>query len=396
MIMLCNLLFILVIFVTKTQAAYQNKLVVDCLNRNDNNGRYLINVFYADTSKGLRAHGIRGTCTPGSFQVHDLNERIGYAWVKGKSSSKAYIKVSSQQNVNGRYMYETWSYKGSKAFVLTSQKTNLQEHLQYRRFPNMIRCDGEDGRDRNGYCELSGPKRQSLKTDQAPYYGTVYQVKPVPFLQSTFQSLIYQGITKGGAIHGQYWDYRNGKWNKDDCYTFTARFSDGHSFEVTCPTKDFSSQQDATTKASALLRTLGQLPKFARSWLKTIAINGGGQGSRAGANSWRKSMTVNLTPSHINNAFTLFLHEGAHVGMLDIQNSQKWKTAQTLDPLFISSYAKGSPKHEDVSESFVPWLKVRQDPNSAQSLLIKQTIPNRLAVFDDLVCSKYPDTCLKI
>ena len=184
--------------------------------------------------------------------------------------------------------------------------------------------------------------------------------------------------------------YRNGKWNRDDCYTFQAFFSDGHSFEVTCPTKDFTSINDATVQSSAALRILGQVPKYARSWLRTIALNGGGAGSRAGANTGRKSMTVNLSTGILANAYTLFLHEGAHVGLFYIQNSAKWIQAKALDPVYISTYAKSSPNHEDVSETYTCWMWVQRYPNSAVALKIKNAVPNRLAVFDDLVLSQYP------
>ena len=95
-----------------------------------------------------------------------------------------------------------------------------------------------------------------------------------------------------------------------------------------------------------------------------------------GASSWRKSTTLNLARYIIQSAYELFLHESAHVALLYVEQSAKWKKAQQLDPLFISSYAKGSPKSEDVAKSIVPWMKVRSDPNLSQSQKIKQTIPN--------------------
>ena len=374
-------------------STYQNKLVVDCLNRPDNTGKFFINTFFADTSRGWRAQPLRGVCTPGSFVIFNLNEMIGYVWIKGESSAKAYFKVTSQQTVNGVYMHETWSYKGRTAFIVTSgdiMGASAPTFPGFPGFPLFSKCDKDDGINRNGYCELAGPNQTPLTTTKIPYSGTVYDISLAPVSTFTaFTGLTYTGITKGGAIHGYYWDYRNGKWNSDDCYTFTAHFSDGHSFEVTCPTKDFTSMSDSSSQASGMLSYLGQVPKYARSWLRTIAVNGGGPGSRAGANSGRKSMTVNLSKNIRSAAYKLFLHEGAHVGLLYIQNSPKWKTAKTLDPNYISTYAQSSPDHEDVAESYVCWVEVKRHPYSAQSSKIRKVIPNRLAVFDDLVLSKY-------
>ena len=383
-----------VLFSTSSAKIYQNKLVVDCLNKPGNTGRYLVNTFYADTSRGWRAQPIRGACQPGTLQVHSLKERIGYAWIKGESSQRAYFKVTSQQMLNGKYMYETWSYKGMSAFSVSSSVTAQEMFSQISGFPTFVRCDGKDGRDKNGYCELTGPKRTEFNTLRIPFRGTVHDIELTPVSsKTTFKSLVYQGITKGGAIYNKYWDYRNNKWNSDDCFTFKAYFSDGHSCEVTTPVKDFNTVANAKTKSEQMLRVLGKIPKFLRSSLKTIAINGDGKGARAGGNWWRKSMTLNLAGWIIRKAYTLFLHEGAHVELFNIQQSEKWKKAQQLDPIFISTYAKDNPMSEDVAESIVPWMKVRKNPHLVQSQIIKQTIPNRLSVLDDLICSKHPNYC---
>ena len=391
---ICFCTFFLVLWSEARTRTYPNKLVVDCLNKPDNTGKYLVNTFFADTSRGWRAQPLRGASQPASLQVHSLNERIGYAWIKGESSEWAYFKVTSQQMLIGKYVYEAWSYKGMSAFAVSSSSTLQKFFLQISGFPAFIRCSGMDGQNKNGYCELTGPKRTQFNTLRVPFSGTVHDIELTSVPSGTaFKSLKYQRITKGGAIHNQYWDYRNNKWNSDDCFTFTAYFSDGHTCQVTAPVKDFKTVFYAKSKAEQMLIVLGKIPKFIRSWLKTIAINGDGKGARAGANSWRKSMTLNLARYIIQSAYELFLHEGAHVALLYVEQSAKWKKAQQLDPLFISSYAKGSPKSEDVAESIVPWMKVRSDPNLSQSQKIKQTIPNRLAVLSDLICSKYPSYC---
>ena len=384
------------IFNTDSAWAYQNKLVVDCLNKPFNNGKYLVNTSYAYTSRGWRTQLLRGTCQQGTLQIYNLSEQIRYAWIKGESFAWAYFKVTSQQMVNGMYMYETWSYKQRSAFRVSSSIHTKQEILNISGFPTFIRCDGKDGRDKNGYCELAGPKPTLLNTWKTPFTGTVQNIQ----LQSegdhtAFQYLKYIGLFAGGKLYGKYWDYRNNKWNSEPCFTFEAYFSDQSVFEVTLPVVDFFFRNNAKHQAERILRVLGKTPAFSRSWLKTIAINGDGEGARAGFNSARLSMTLNLAPWVIRNAYKLFLHEGAHVGsvFVDIVQSDKWKRAQGLDPLFISTHAKDNPNSEDVPESFVPWMKVKKHPNSLQSQLIKWTIPNRLAVFDDLICSNYPSFC---
>ena len=113
-----------------------------------------MNTYYTDTSGGLRVLPLRGTCNAGTFQVHNSNEQIGYAWIKGESKQYVCFKVTSQQMVNGRYMYETWSFKGRSAFIVLSYTYAPKETFKVPGFPEIVRCDSNDGRDRDGHCEL--------------------------------------------------------------------------------------------------------------------------------------------------------------------------------------------------------------------------------------------------
>ena len=383
-----------VLFNMSSAWGHYNKLIVDCINKPFNNGRYLVNTYYTDTSRELRALPLRGSCKPGTLQVHSFYEQIGYAWIKGESYAWAYFKVTSQQMVNGRYMYETWSYKGRSAFSVSSSIYTRKESLKVPGFPEFARCDGNDGRDRNGYCELTGPVRTQLNTNRIPFTGTAQDIdlKSTTF-NTAFRYLTYRGVTAGGAIYGKYWDYRNNYWNSDRCFTFEAHFSDQHSFEVTTPKKDFFLQSHAKYKAEQILRVLGKTPVFVRSTLRTIAINGDGRGAGAGSNRERKSMSLNLADWVIQNAYKLFLQLGAQVELHYIEQSEKWKRAQELDPLFISTYARDNPNSQDVAESFVAWMLVRRYSTSYQSQMIKRTIPNRIAVLDDFICSNNPNFC---
>ena len=121
--LLCFRSFFVVLLSAVSTRTYPNKLVVDCLRKPGNIGKYLVNTFYANTSRGWRAQPMRGACQPSTLQIYSLNERIEYAWIKGESSEWAYFKVTSQQMLNGKYMYETWWYKGMSAFAMSSSST---------------------------------------------------------------------------------------------------------------------------------------------------------------------------------------------------------------------------------------------------------------------------------
>ena len=377
-----------------------NKVIVDCLNRPDNTGKFLIKVYFANMTQGWRSKELIGACTPGSFVNFYVDELVGYVWIKAQSLKRAYFKIATQQPINGVYTRQSWSYEGKSAFITTSGHIEVVPALTG--FPSFIRCDSCGGVNGDGMCELSGSAKQPL-SKIIPYKSTVHDIALGPKASYTeFLGLTNVGITQGGSL-GRYWDFRSNSWVSDDCYTFTANFSDGHSFEVTCPTRDFASLHEARTKSSEILVVVGQVPKYIRDWIKTIAVNGGGPGSRAGTNLTRMSFNLNLGSWIQPIAYKLFLHEGSHEGLHFLEHNQKWKMAKDMDPAYISKHSEPhhdhdhddhddghDHDHEDVPESFVAWMHVRQNPDSPQSLRIRAAIPNRLAAMDDLVWSRYP------
>ena len=70
-----------------------------------------------------------------------------------------------------------------------------------------------------------------------------------------------------------------------------------------------------------------------------------------------------------------------------------WLAAQIADGTFISTYARDFPDREDIAESFLPYLAVRyRSERISQALAdtILQTIPNRIAYFDNQSFDMYP------
>ena len=60
--------------------------------------------------------------------------------------SRAYFKVTSQQMVGGKYMYETWADKesGKQAFTTSTKNSNMGlRNVQLPGLPPMIRCDAK-------------------------------------------------------------------------------------------------------------------------------------------------------------------------------------------------------------------------------------------------------------
>merc|ERR1711934_333263 len=63
-----------------------SKVYVDCANVPGNTGKFFVNVYYKDTSRGFRAEPLKGVCQPGKLEEFHLYEEVGYAWIKGESN----------------------------------------------------------------------------------------------------------------------------------------------------------------------------------------------------------------------------------------------------------------------------------------------------------------------
>jgi hypothetical protein len=74
-------------------------------------------------------------------------------------------------------------------------------------------------------------------------------------------------------------------------------------------------------------------------------------------------------------------------------NHPEWRAAQQSDPDFISTFAEDFPDSEDIAESFLPYLAVRDRADRISSSLedvINNTIPARIVFFDGLTLDMHP------
>ena len=185
------------------------------------------------------------------------------------------------------------------------------------------------------------------------------------------------------------------QWSSPFSYTFRAVFSDQRPLEVTVPMREFSSHAAAVRAVSRTLLELGKIPLFARSWLRTVMVVRNGRPVAVG-DMWRKSMTLSVPWGELSGLwYNLFLREGGVATLRYVHDNVAWKTAQSLDANFVSKRARVAEDDSlvDVSETFVAWMKVRRDPDSPGSRLIKRLVPNKLSVLDDLVCPKFAGAC---
>lgn len=218
---------------------------------------------------------------------------------------------------------------------------------------------------------------------EPPYLGTVF-IDPdilVADDPSTFVQVVAAGIGSR-----QMFDRRAnngvGDWVIVDALLFNAYYTDAGVVEIQVnPEFDAS---EAASKAAFYGHAIGQLPLALRVDVQTVWIHRGDQ-PFGGANN---NILIHTDALDYHGEWleeTLF-HEACHTSLDSrVANTTDWLNAQSLDPEFISTYARDNPNREDVAESCLMYFAIRHRENriSASTLAtINGTILNRALVLD--------------
>lgn len=205
---------------------------------------------------------------------------------------------------------------------------------------------------------------------------------------STLDSISYSG-------QGWRWmfDRRIDDWEYLLADLFDVVFEDGLSTEIQV-NPEFGSVENAEFEAAKYAFILGQLPACLRSEVDKVWIHQGNESFGGGFNGLLIHVGMSPTYESLGILEEVLFHEITHTSLDPIHsNATGWLDAQTSDAGFISTYGASSPSVEDLAESFLAWLMVRQCERRisvSDSLTISQTIPNRLAYFDDQNFEMYP------
>jgi hypothetical protein len=217
-----------------------------------------------------------------------------------------------------------------------------------------------------------------------PFWGTIF-IDPDIITQddpSTFQSLAYSGK----AIR-KVFDRRVNRFIKVKAHLFKACYRGSRDVEVRV-NSEFGSKAKAKVLAIKYAAVVGRLPACLRKNLKTMTIHdglkpfGGGSGDllihTLQGDQYEEDGILEET----------IVHETSHVSLdRPIAKAPGWVAAQKQDVEFISTYAGDNPTREDVAESFLPYLAVRQRRDRISNELattIEATIPARMRYFDSL------------
>jgi hypothetical protein len=223
-----------------------------------------------------------------------------------------------------------------------------------------------------------------------PFSGTIF-IDPDIITSSdptTFQSASYAGR----GLRTMF-DRRVNNWINVNAYLVAATFSDGLAAEIQV-NPEFGSPAAALTEAQKYGAVIGRLPTALRADVQTVWIHQGTQPFGGG----NHNLLIHTGQSALYEADGILeetlVHESSHTS-LDAAHAATagWLAAQAADGEFISTYARDNRTREDIAESFLPYLAVRhRSERISQSLAdtILQTIPNRIAYFDDQSFNMFP------
>lgn len=223
-----------------------------------------------------------------------------------------------------------------------------------------------------------------------PFSGTIF-IDP-DIVTGDDPSAFVAVASTGQGMRTMY-DRRVNAFIQVNAWLHNATFDDGLSIEVQV-NPEFGDAATAIRIAEEYAWYVGQLPTALRTLVETMWIHQGVQPFGGGNNN----ILIHTGQSALYVADGILeetlIHEAAHSSLDPLYASAPgWLSAQSADPVFISTYARDFPNREDIAESFVPYVaaRYRSDRISADlKATIEASIPNRMAFLDGLGLDMYP------
>lgn len=218
---------------------------------------------------------------------------------------------------------------------------------------------------------------------EPPFGGTAF-VDP-NIIVSTDPSVFGQVVDKGQGMRTVF-DRRTNAFGAINAFLFEAMGTDGSLIEAQI-NPEFGSVDAARVEAQRYTRLIGQMPWASRRNVKTFAVHQGDQdfgGNRNGSLLIHAGRTA--TYVDFGALEEILIHEAGHASLDERhENAPAWLAAQAADGEFISTYARDNPTREDVAESYLMYLAVRDTSGRVSESLKTQVlsvIPHRIAYFD--------------
>jgi hypothetical protein len=224
------------------------------------------------------------------------------------------------------------------------------------------------------------PQGRFLSVLAAPYQGPDTIVASDP---STLQSVVYVATVRRTIP-----DNRGPNDVDTEVHVFDALFSSGTRVEMVVNTA-IAPLSAAEEQARFYARILGQLDPILVSGIPAVWIHPG--------NALITAVQGGGIVMHTGTAESEFIprgvleevmaHEAVHAALdATYRATNAWQRAQRSDVVFVSEYARDFPGSEDLAESYVAYLIVKNAGRNPPGLVrqIEEAIPARLAFFRSL------------
>ncbi len=172
-----------------------------------------------------------------------------------------------------------------------------------------------------------------------------------------------------------------------DLYIFQALYQNSTEFEMVVNTQ-ITPFAEAERQARLYARILGQLDPVLIAGIRSVFIHPGNATFTG---------PVGSIVTHTGTAESDFIprgvleevmaHEAVHASIDQFyRGSSAWQRVQKSDVVFVSQYARDFPDNEDLAESFVAYLIIKNESRNDATTVqrIRNGIPNRIRFFEEL------------
>lgn len=225
---------------------------------------------------------------------------------------------------------------------------------------------------------------------EPPFGGTIFID---PDIITSSDATTFESLSGAGQGSRTMFDRRLNDWITVEAFLFNAAFDDGLTAEIQV-NPEFGTPELAEVEAAKYAEVIGRLPTALRAGVETVWIHKGTQLFGGGNNN----LLIHIGQADLYSADGILeetlVHEASHTSLDGTHaTAAGWLAAQNADGTFISDYARDYPLREDIAESFLPYLAVRYRSERISASLrstILETIPNRIAYFDNQSLAMYP------
>lgn len=213
------------------------------------------------------------------------------------------------------------------------------------------------------------------------YWGTIFVDSSI--IRSSDPSA-FKKITPAGRGERRAFDRRSSGWVTMNAYLYRIEWTDGLVTEAQVNPEFGDSLAPLEAEKYAII--VGRIPTCLRKDVKSLWIHQGKQPFGGGNHAILIHTGQSAEYERTGILEETLVHEASHTSLDDqFARNTDWLAAQKADVNFISNYAKDNPIREDVAETFLLWMAVRQVPRRISQKTfdtVNTYVPNRLVFWD--------------